>query len=171
MELPIRKSIRFKNYNYGAVGYYFITICVKNRVNALGKVVGCDVLIAPIYVELSEYGHVVDKHINKINLVCGEFSVDKYVIMPNHIHMIIVKKGESSAIQDSGAMRTSRPTSSSIPSLIRSFKTMITKEIGISLWQASYHDHIIRNENDYRRIWQYIDQNPAKWADDCYYVQ
>jgi len=170
-ELPMRKNIRLKDYDYSSAGYYFVTICVKDRANALGKVVECAAIIASVHVELSEYGHVVDKHINKINSMCSELSVDKYVIMPNHIHMIILKKGGDCSTQDSGVMRASRPTSSSIPSLIRSFKTMVTKEIGVSLWQASYHDHIIRNESDYRHIWDYIDQNPTKWIDDCYYAQ
>jgi len=125
-----------------------------------------DVGIAP-YIELSEYGKIADKHINKINAINNIISIDKYVIMPNHIHMIIfIRNPETSSIGKSGAMRTSRPTSASIPSIMRSFKTMITKEIGFSLWQTTYHDHIIRDEADYQRTWQYIDENPAKWAED-----
>ena len=135
----------------------------------LGKIVGRDVLIAP-HIELSEYGKIVGKHINRINMINNIISVDNYVIMPNHIHMIIViQRSETSSVGESGAMRTSRPTSASIPSLMRSFKTMVTREVGFSLWQKSYHDHIIRNEEEYQCIWQYIDENPANWVEDEYY--
>ena len=170
-ELPVRKSIRLKGYDYSRAGYYFVTICVKNRHEMLGKVVGRDVLIAPPHVQLSEYGEIADKHINKINLVCDGFRVDKYVIMPNHIHMIIIKTYDGVGAANDGAMKTSRPTSASIPNIIRSFKTMVTKEIGFSLWQERYHERILRNEEEYRIRWNYIKNNPAKWADDDFFVK
>ena len=164
-ELPIRKHPRLKGYAYSKNGAYFITICVKDKHNLLGTVVGRDVFIAPT-VKLSEYGNVVDKHINKINSLGKGAVVDKYVIMPNHVHMLIMIENEIIGCI-SGAMKTSRPTT--IPNLLRSFKTMVSKEIGVSLWQTSYHDHIIRDETDYLRIWQYIDENPMKWTEDKYY--
>ena len=168
-ELPVRKHPRLKGYDYSSNGVYSLTLCVEGRHEMLGKIVGRDVLIAP-YIELSEYGKIVDKHINKINMINDIISVDKYVIMPNHIHMIIIiQHSEKSSVGERGAMRTSRPTSASIPSLMRSFKTMVTKEIGFSLWQTTYHDHIIRDEEDYWYRWNYIDQNPAKWAEDEFY--
>ncbi|MBE7012486.1 MAG: hypothetical protein E7416_00190 [Ruminococcaceae bacterium] len=79
--------------------------------------------------------------------------------MPNHIHLIIFLYG---------TMRASSPTKN-IETIIRSFKTMVTKEIGNSIWQRSFHDHIIRGEKDYRKIWEYIDTNPLKWELDCFY--
>ena len=151
----------------------------------LGNIVGRDVFIAPCTplitepekctashddiitpcVQLSKYGIIVKKHINIVSNMRKGLFIDKYIIMPNHMHMIIV-------VEDSGhgAMRTSRPTNAIIPSIIRSLKGMITKEIGFSLWQTSYHDHIIRDEAEYHRIWKYIDENPAKWQDDCFYT-
>ena len=65
-------------------------------------------------------------------------------------------------------MRASSPTKN-IETIIRSFKTMVTKEIGNSIWQWSYHDHIIRDERDYQKIWEYIDNNSIKWKLDCFY--
>jgi len=168
-KLPSRKQTRLKGYDYTSTGYYFITICTKGRGNILGDVVGCDAFIAPPFVELSEYGLVVDKYINRISSMYGEFYVDKYIIMPNHIHMILVKIAFD-ITQEHGVMKASRPTSASISSVIRSLKTMITKEIKVRVWQTSFHDHIIRDEKDYHRIWQYIDTNPAKWQDDRYYT-
>lgn len=163
---PKRKRLRLKGYDYSRDGYYFVTICVKYLRNLLGHV-GRDVLIAPDVpiepeVQLSEYGNVVSKHINIIDTRLPGIWVDKYVIMPNHIHMIIVIDQAAGG----GAIETSRPTLSGI---IRSFKTMVTKEIGVSVWQTSFHDRIIRNEAEYRLIWQYIDENPAKWQADRYF--
>ena len=142
-----------------------MTICVKDRHELLGDVIECDDLGAP-YVHLSEYGHTVDKHINIINSLRKGAFVDKYIIMPNHIHLIIFIENDMRDCKN-GAMRTSRPTT--IPNLLRSFKAMISKEIGFSIWQTSYHDHIIRNEAEYHKLWQYIDENPTNWLDDRYF--
>ena len=84
--------------------------------------------------------------------------------MPNHIHMIIFICNEE------GTMRASSPTQS-IPSLIKSFKTLVSKETGVSLWQRSYYDHIIRDESDYEAIWEYIENNPLKWKEDKLYTE
>ena len=83
--------------------------------------------------------------------------------MPNHIHIIIVINEPN---VDSGGMRASRPT---LHTMIRSLKTMITKQIGNGIWQDSYYDKIIREERDYREIWEYIDENPLKWQEDELY--
>ena len=80
--------------------------------------------------------------------------IDKYVIMPNHIHLIIIIDRESNL---------------SISNIIKKYKEWITKEIGKSIWQKSYYDHIIRNEKDYLRIWKYIEENIIKWSLDKYY--
>jgi|GEM_PF-4334353 len=80
--------MRLNEYDYSSNGAYFTTICVKNRLKLLGTVVGYDNLGAP-YVRLSEYGNIVQKNINLIELYYKNVSVDKYVIMPNHVHMII----------------------------------------------------------------------------------
>ena len=157
-ELPVRKKIRLEGHDYSQVGAYFVTICVENRHEMLGEVVGRDALIAP-RVRLSEYGEIVTKHIERINVCYTSARVDHYVVMPNHIHMLI---------SIHGAMKASRPT---VSTLVRSLKTMITKDFGFSLFQTSFHDHIIRDEADYRRIWQYIDENPAKWTEDQYYTK
>ena len=121
----------------------------------LGHVVGTDAHIGP-YTELSEYGKIVEQYLRRIP------GMDQFVIMPNHIHMII------SIDPENGSMWASTPTKS-LSSLIRSFKTLTSKAANTSLWQRSYYDHIIRNEADCLRVRQYIDQNPARWAEDEYY--
>lgn len=150
-----RKQNRLAGYDYSQNGAYFITVCIKDKKCLLGKIVGGDAYIAP-EILLSEYGKTVEKYICEIK------GLHKYVIMPNHIHMIIFICNEE------GTMRASSPTQS-IPQLIKSFKTLITKEIGFSVWQRSYYDHIIRDDADYEAIWEYIENNPLKWKEDRFY--
>ncbi|MBE7035561.1 MAG: hypothetical protein E7402_05575 [Ruminococcaceae bacterium] len=157
--LPKRKPTRLKGYDYGAPGAYFITICTQDRKELLSKIiVGDDAYIVPQN-NLSKIGLICDKYINNITNKYEDVTVDKYVIMPNHIHLLIFLHG---------TMKASSPTKN-IETIIRSFKTMVTKEMGNSIWQRSYHDHIIRGEKEYRKIWEYIDTNPIKWESDCFY--
>ena len=158
MILPKRKPTRLKGYDYSTPGAYFITICTKERKELLSEIiVGDDAHIVPKNI-LSKIGFICDKYINNINIRYDSIAVDKYVIMPNHIHLIIFLHG---------TMRASSPTN--IENIIRSFKIMATKEIGKSIWQRSYHDHIIRGEKDYQKIWEYIDTNVIRWEKDCFY--
>ena len=151
MELSKRKSNRLQEYDYSTPGAYFVTICTNGRKQILSDIVGDDAHIVP-----SKYGIIAEHYLCNVN------EIEKYVIMPNHIHMIIRI--------DNGTMWASSPTKS-ISTIVRSFKTLVTKEIGKSIFQRSFYDHVIRDEKDYQKIWEYIDTNPIKWADDCYYSE
>jgi len=100
--------------------------------------------------------------------------------MPNHIHMIIKINNDEQAADsgqiadDSGRTLNDSGRTEFAPTvsrIIKQFKGSITKQIGFSLWQKSFHDHIIRDESDYMEIWNYIDKNPEKWTEDCYFVK
>ncbi len=156
MELPNRKPTRLKGYDYSAPGAYFITICTHNRKCILGNIVGEGLCALPRN-QLTRIGKEVEKTIMYINENYNNVSIDKYVIMPNHIHLIVV-------LDNSGG-RGNRPLQKKLGHL----KSNTTKKFDNILWQRSYHDHIIRNEKDYRRIWEYIDTNPLKWELDCFY--
>ena len=152
MEFPQRKPNRLRDYDYSQNGAYFVTICTKDRRKILSKIVGDDAHIVP-----KPYGKVVEKYI------CNVSEIEKYVIMPDHIHMIIRL--------ENGSMWASPPTDKSqsnpknrIASIVRSFKTLSTKEIGEPVFQRSYYDHVIRNQQDYDEIWKYIDNNPRNWV-------
>jgi len=163
-DLPVRKNIRLKDYDYSKAGYYFITICVKDKRELLASI---DVGTNCVRPSLSAYGKIVDNEISVLENAYETVDIDKYVIIPNHIHMIIILKDEQSSVQK--IERTQFvPT---ISRIIKQFKGSITKKLGFSLWQPRFHDHIIRDDNDYRRIWQYIDENPARWVDDDYYSE
>ena len=154
---PERKPTRIKNYDYSSAGAYFITICTKNRAEILCNIVGGDVLDAPIKVRLLPYGEIAEKYIKQLNEYYENILVEKYVIMPDHIHILLrVKKGAS---------RTSPPTRqhSSVSRYVSTFKRFCNKEYGENIWQESFFDHIIRNNEDYEEHIKYIHENPTKW--------
>ena len=170
MDQTRRKKIRLPASEYEA-GWFFVTICTQKRKNLLAKVkptVGADDSVRPC-VALQEYGISLTP-IGSTGKSCLEFltdlergvRVDKYVIMPNHIHAIICLDAERGG--------QSRPP---LQRVIQQFKSISTRrcwKLGLkTLWQRSFYDHVIRDEEDYLHIWQYIDSNPAKWAEDEYY--
>ena len=157
-----RKPIRLVDFDYGSDGAYFITVCVKDRNPILSEIekstnrfVGQAALCLP-KINLTEIGRIVDKYINRIEKVHSGVIVDEYVIMPDHIHLLL-------RFERSGRQGAAYPTVSDI---IKAFKTMVKKETGLSLFQRSYYDHIIRNEQDCLETIQYIRNNPLKYIID-----
>ena len=155
--METRKNNRLKEYDYSQNGYYFITVCTAKKSKIL-----CDISVGANCVRpktaFSEIGRLVDDNISILNAAYDTVRVDTYVIMPNHVHLLLV-------IQ-SGRTQFA-PT---ISRIMKQFKGKITKQLGFSIWQKSFYDHIIRDEKDYLRIWEYIETNPEKWAEDKYYI-
>lgn len=145
--LPQRKNIRLKNYDYSTLGMYFVTICTQDRIEILGR-------IRDKKIKLTEQGKITQKYLNNIDVVYAGIKIDEYIIMPNHIHMII-------EINSSTGISVSR--------IIKQYKEKVTKQIGYSIWQKSYYEHIIRNENEYYKIKQYIQNNVINWEEDKYF--
>ena len=169
MQLPIRKHPRLKDYDYSQNGAYFVTVCTKNRAQILSSIVGRGAHTPPL-VELSDIGKSLDGYISSIENAYNNIFVDAHVIMPNHFHILLRIENDSA---NNGGVWAPRPTGkrTEVQTVMRSLKTMVTKETGIkNLWQTSFYDHIIRNEQDYLACWQYIDDNPAKWTEDKYFV-
>ena len=148
--MDIRKNIRLKDHDYSGGGAYFVTVCSRDRECLFGEIVGGDVPIAST-VRLSSVGRVIENTISQMP------SVKKYVIMPNHIHFIV--------LLERGSMSTSTPTQG-LPSLVRFLKRQVSAACGRTVWQRNYYEHIIRNEQDYADVWTYIDNNPARWQKD-----
>lgn len=157
MDLPKRKPTRLKGYDYGTPGAYFITICTKDRKEILSKIIVGEGLCALPQNIITPIGQDVEKTIQYINNNYIGIKIDKYVIMPNHIHLIII-------LDDSGGC--GNPP---LQNVIGQLKSYTTNKFGDILWQRSFHDHIIRGEKDYKKIWEYIDTNPLKWEKDCFY--
>ncbi len=165
MNLPERKPNRLPNFDYSTPGAYFITICTKNRRCILCEIVGGGALDAP-HTNLSKLGQTIHRYILSGNNIHG-LTVDKFVIMPNHIHLILLIGSRPV----SGTSWAPSPTNAAIPHFVSTLKRFCNRDIGENIFQRSYHDHIIRNEADYLKIWEYIDNNPARWKDDCFYEE
>lgn len=168
MAQSARKPTRLGVYDYSETGVYFVTICSKDKQNLFGSIVGGGALDAPRSA-LSPIGQIVDKYIRSTNKI-PEITVEKYVIMPNHIHLLL------SVEHENGTSRAPSPTSSSranqlLPHAISTLKRFVNRDVGYNVFQRSFHDHIVRGEQDYREIWQYIDENPQKWQEDCFFVE
>ena len=165
MELPKRKVTRLKEWDYSTPGAYFLTICTAEKRCILSRIPIVGEGLAPPAVELSEIGKIVEEQILDLPRRFPSVSLDKYVIMPNHVHLLISLTGGEA----SGGASPS-PTAVDV---VRAMKSISARQcrarFGIyPLWQRSFHDHVIRGEKDYLEIWQYIDNNPARWAEDCY---
>ena len=160
MKLPERKIIRLQNYDYSSSGAYFITICTQNHAQILSNIVGDGAHDVP-KTSLTDIGKIVDKYIISTNNI-PDITVDKYVIMPNHIHIILI-------VDTNGTSKAPSPTNNVISHAVSTLKRFVNKEIGYNVFQRSFYDHVIRDEEDYLSIWNYIDTNPHKWQQDKYY--
>ena len=145
--LPVRKRIRLNNYDYSKENKYFITICVKDRLEILGE-------IEENYIRLTKEGNIVKQNLYRIEEIYKNIIIDEYVVMPNHLHILLwinYKNGTT------------------ISKIIKHFKTNISREIGYSIWQKSFYEHIIRNEKEYLKIREYIRNNVINWKKDKYF--
>ena len=161
MDLPKRKQLRLSDYDYSSPGAYFVTICTQDRRCIMSEIAVGAAISRPPEVRLTRYGEIVDLAIRNISSVYPGVSVDHYVIMPNHVHLIL----RLHHVED-GRM-ISAPTVSTI---VAQMKRWASRQAGMALWQKSFHEHVIRGERDYREIWDYIETNPAGWAGDRYFA-
>jgi len=183
-----RKSIRLAGYDYSTPGAYFITICTHQRELLLGNVRNS-------IMELNEFGRIARDEWMKTSEMRSNIKLDEFVIMPNHVHGIIIiddindDRGETDGCR--GTMHRAptepnkttntiqtieqfgKPTSNTIPTIIRGYKSSVTKQIKIlnenprlRIWQRNYYEHIIRDDQAYYRIREYIRNNPMKWIHD-----
>lgn len=153
-ELPCRKRNRLKHYDYSSCGAYFITICTSDRRNYFWNGVGATIG-RPQDVDLSQYGKLVDEAINNIPSIYPALKLDHYVIMPDHIHLLLIIRADEYG----------RPmVAPTISRVVQQLKGYITKRIGHSIWQKLFFDHVIRNRQDYEEHVKYICDNPVKWV-------
>ncbi|CAG0961673.1 hypothetical protein ANRL3_00918 [Anaerolineae bacterium] len=167
-----RRSIRLKGYDYTQAGAYFITICVHNRECLFGEIIDGEM-------RLNEYGQIVAEEWAKSSEIRKEIEMDEWVVMPNHIHGIVVIADSVGAhgvgahgrapLRAAHLQRQPR----SLGSFVAGSKSATTKRInmmrgtqGAPVWQDNYYEHIVRNENDLNRIREYIINNPARWDAD-----
>ena len=165
---PNRKRMRLQGWDYSTEAAYFLTLCTKEKHPIFSRIVGRDILDAPT-VQLSQYGDLVQNAMQYLSENTQGILVHNWVIMPNHVHVLISVTNEGMVAK--GASGMSRPTESIIPRFVSSLKRYTNKQSGQDLWQVSYYDHIIRDDEDFLRRWRYIDNNPSAWLDDDYYAE
>ena len=165
-ELKKRRTTRLQEYDYSTPGAYFLTLCTQDRRCLLSRIVGTGVPDVP-NIELLPYGKVAVKYLHQLNDFYEHLSVESYVIMPNHIHILLM-------IRNNGPSRTPVPTAlqnSTISRFLSTFKRFCNKECGKNIWQSRSYDHIIRDQADFDRHLKYIYENPFKWEEDSLYTQ
>ncbi len=162
--LPKRKHPRLKEYDYSTAGAYFITICTQNKKCLLSRIVGRG--LAPAENHYTPYGQIAEKQLFALENRYPGVEVARYVIMPNHIHMILL-------IEEATAGASPRPT---VMDVVCTYKSLTTRECKKvqpieKLFQTSFYEHVIRGREDYDEIAKYIQENPAKWQLDKLYKE
>jgi putative transposase len=159
-----RKQLRLKGYDYSSAGAYFVTICAKDRKHLFGR-------ILDETMEANRCGRIVEESWRDIPNHDRRVELDEFILMPNHIHGIVVILDDFPTVGAGSEPATTRRHS--LSEIIRGFKTFSARRIneirgtpGVPVWQRGFFDHIIRNERSLVRIREYISSNPQRWVLD-----
>ena len=156
---PKRKKNRLKDYDYSSCGAYFLTICCAERKNYFWNSTA-KTTASPRFVgepTLSHYGEIVKCAIQRMPEIYPAVSVESYVIMPDHVHLLLMIRADEYG----------RPmVAPTISRIVQQLKGWVTKRIGTSVWQKLFFDHIIRDQRDYEEHVRYIEENPIYWRID-----
>lgn len=167
-----RRSIRLKQYDYSTTGFYFITICTWKHLCLFGKIEKDRMII-------NKSGEITEKEWYRTGELRANIKLHEFIIMPNHMHGIIEITNNRDTTRRGTACRArfAKPQQGTISTMIRSYKSAVTKQIRdqsndrkLKIWQRNYYEHIIRNEEAYLKISEYIQNNPLKWKEDKYFV-
>ena len=142
-----RKRIRLNGYDYATPNYYFITICTNEKKCIFGKAR-----------DLNALGKIAEKGFLMVADHFPFVEIHKFTVMPNHVHAIVILSEKDI----------------NLSTVIGCYKAFVSREIhkmqpDLTVWQRSFHDHIIRDRMEYEKIWNYIDTNPVKWEEDCFF--
>ena len=152
--------------DYGTPGVYFITICSDERKPIFGNIVAAT--CGRPYVKLSRIGKIVECEMQRACNIYTNIKIDKYTIMPEHIHMLISVTDEwRPQVAATGDMPKQPRCTPTISRFIKQLKGVVTKRVGKAVWQRSYIDRVVRNREEYERIWEYIENNPLKRYIKC----
>ena len=171
-KLQKRKEIRLKSFDYSTPGAYFVTICTNNRRKLFWngdidpqkfgwKFVGAN-CVRPQQLPLSHLGNIILEELERWDKTYEFVSLRSYVIMPNHLHMMIFISADEYG----------RPqVAPTINRMVKQFKGAVTKKAGYSFWQKSFMEHVIRSPHDYEIRSNYIYENPIRWHYDELYSE
>lgn len=150
---PQRKTVRLPQNRYGAGAYYFITVCTKNRARSLGTVTG---EAAQAHTVLSSLGRTAEQNLLAVGEHYPGVTVETYVIMPDHVHMVLVIGCDGPGAQ----------SAATVPRVMNAWKASVSRAAGRPVWQRSYYEHVIRGQQDHDEIARYIENNPRQWVLD-----
>jgi REP element-mobilizing transposase RayT len=165
-----RRSIRLQGYPYTRPGIYFLTICTYRRICLFGQV---------------HNGRLVHNRFGEVAVACWReipvhfphVRLDAFVVMPNHVHGLLIIPDRIPEPVPEQEERFGRPVAGSIPTIVRSYKAAVTARInrlrrtpGTPVWQRNYYEHIVRNRRALEAIRRYIAENPARWQQDRYFI-
>ncbi len=166
-----RRSIRLKGYDYAQAGAYFVTICCQDRLHRFGKIQDNEMV-------LNELGDVAYQEWLNLPTRFPNIELDVFQIMPNHFHAIVILQDVIVEAKFTPA-QTENGQNPILGTIIGTYKSLVSNEcLAIfktknehmgKLWQRGYYEHIIRNENSYQEIANYIINNPANWEKDTFF--
>ena len=161
--MPKRKHPRLDHYDYSTTGAYYITICTQKRRCLLSRIVGRG--LAPAEIQYTPYGQIAQEQLLLLEQRYPSLKVNQYVIMPNHIHAILLLEEKAGV--------SARPTIMDIVCAYKSLTTRLCKQVQPieKLFQSSFYEHVIRGREDYHEIAEYIANNPKQWELDKLYTE
>ncbi|WP_290996579.1 transposase [Gordonibacter sp.] len=165
MTYEVRNSLRLRSWDYSNPGCYFVTACTFERLPLFGYIEVIDEGFSHMArMRLSDQGRLCKSAILSASETYGQVDVDTFVVMPNHIHLLV-------HLQDSLQDGTPRSLLSRFVGFIKGRVTREARKTWpeAQIWQKYFYDHVVRDEADYLRIWEYIENNPARWAQDRYW--
>ena len=162
MNDPQRKCLRLEAYDYSQPGYYFITVCTRERKQevlcSIEPAVGA-IINRPPRISLTPLGRIVNETIRAIPDHYPGILVDQFIIMPDHVHLIL-------SFRNIGPDGRQIAAPTPLSKIIQQMKRIASKQAGVPLWQKGFYDHVIRNDVDLANVRQYIRNNPLKWIED-----
>jgi REP element-mobilizing transposase RayT len=170
--MKLRKPTRLKDFDYASNHTYFITLCTHGRQHLLSQVITCETDQTDSHIILSAIGQIVCKSINYIQNQREGFSVEHFVIMPNHVHLLVTLSGNSDLSESEWNCARRKKGVDEVIGAMKSFTQSqflkLSNEKKGLLWQRSFYDQVIRDQQMYDSVWTYIEENPLKWALDEY---
>lgn len=165
-EIPQRRSLRLKGYDYSQAGAYFVTICAHGKECLFGEVIENEM-------KVNELGRKVQEVWDDLPVHYSHVATDVFVVMPNHVHGVIVMREEIEIGLVGAGLKPAPTKRHGLPEIVRALKTFSAQKInelreisGAPVWQRNYYEHVIRNDADYNRIAEYIANNPQRWIED-----
>lgn len=164
-----RRSVRLLEYDYSFPGSYYVTICTRDKRHLFGRILNDQM-------RRNDCGEIAHREWFRSAELRQDIALDAFIVMPNHVHgIIIIRRGIPPTRDAPTVERFGKLVAGSLPTLVRAYKSAVTKSINESLntpgspvWQRNYYEHVIRDEEEMNRIREYIMTNPLRWRSDRY---